>query len=426
VVEQQPKFSVIRTLRISSGFFIASLFWPIYNSYVPLFLDRFYEDQLPKNVIMTIDNVFALTVIPLFAFLSDRTASRFGRRKPYVFLGTLVAAVLYAIFPNVRTVLPLFLLVLLMTNVAMASFRAPAVSLLPDLVAPEDRGKANGIITMMTGLAGLLVFVAGTFFYERDPAYPFYFVSAVMLVSLTPLIGLKEPRVILERGEDRSVAALFRKLRGKNLLKMIVPTLLWGMALTGVEATLANYFTKHLGIEPHLVTVPMAAYALTAILASVPAGYLSARIGKKRGLILALAGSTLLFVVNGLIGWIVPYNLTLLTVTTGLFGISGAMVAVNSYPLFMEDVDPEEIGSFSGLYYLLTNFHPILGPILLGAIIDIPTIGFRAMYFYGALGHALSLLVLLFVPLYEAQNDQTPQHSIGRETIPATQAKEKG
>lgn len=52
--------------RIGFAFFIMSLFWPVYNAYVPLFLDRFFPAQLPKNIIMTADNILALTVIPRY------------------------------------------------------------------------------------------------------------------------------------------------------------------------------------------------------------------------------------------------------------------------------------------------------------------------------------------------------------------------
>jgi maltose/moltooligosaccharide transporter len=403
--EQPQEFSVVKTIRIGFAFFIASLFWPIYNSYVPLFLDVFYEKQLPKNFIMTIDNVFALTIIPIFAILSDRTVSKFGRRKPFIFIGTIVSAVLYVIFPNVRTVLPVFLLVLFTVNFAMASFRAPAVSLMPDLVLPEDRSKGNGIVTLMAGLAGLLVFLTGAFFYAQNPAFPFYFVSALMVLSLAPLIGIKEPTGMAEKEKGKNLLTMVRELRGKNLLKMILPIVLWGMAMTGVEATLSNYLTKFLDVEPHMVTIPTAAYALAALIFAVPAGYISARLGKKRGLILGLAGMTLMFALNGLIGTVLPFNFILLSVCTGLIGIFGAFVAVNAYPLAVEDIDPKEIGSYSGLYYFFTNFHPILGPLLLGAIID--AIGFSIMYFYGAIGHGLAMLVVIFLPLYEVRKIQT-------------------
>jgi maltose/moltooligosaccharide transporter len=399
--EEHHEFSAVKTIRIGFAFFIASLFWPIYNSYVPLFLDYFYQKQLPKNFIMTIDNFFALSVIPLFAFLSDRTLSRFGRRKPYIFIGTIVSAVLYAIFPNVRTVLPLFLLVLFTVNFSMASFRGPAVSLMPDLVPAEDRSKGNGIVTLMAGLAGLLVFLTGAFFYAKDPAYPFYYVSALMILSLIPLIGIKEPSGMAQGEKRKSILTIVRELKGKNLIKMILPIVLWGMAMTGVEATLSNYLTKFLDVEPHMVTIPTAAYALAALVFAVPAGYISTRIGKKRGLILGLAGMTLMFSLNGLIGTVIPFNFILLSVCTGLIGVFGAFVAVNAYPLAVEDIDPEEIGSYSGLYYFFTNFHPILGPLLLGAIID--AIGFSIMYFYGAIGHGLAMLVVIFLPLYEVR-----------------------
>jgi MFS family permease len=348
---------------------------------------------------MTIDNIFALTLIPLFGFLSDRTISSFGRRKPYIFGGTIVAAVLYVIFPNVRTILPLFLLVLFMVNIAMASFRGPAVSLMPDLVPAQDRSKGNGIVTLMAGLAGLLVFLTGAFFYAQNPAYPFYFVSALMLLSLLPLVGIREPSVVADRVKNKNLLTMVRELKGKNLLLMILPIILWGMAMTGVEATLSNYLTKYLDVEPHLVTIPTAAYALAALIFAVPAGYISSRISKKNGLILGLAGMTLMFALNGLVGTVIPFNLILLSIATGLIGIFGAFVGVNAYPLTMEDIDPAEIGSYSGLYYFFTNFHPILGPLLLGAIIDM--IGFGVMYYYGALGHGLALLLVIFLPLYE-------------------------
>jgi len=405
--QEKQQFSFIKTLRIGFAFFITSLFWPIYNSYVPLFLDHFFEDQLPKNFIMTIDNIFALTVIPVFAFLSDRTASKFGRRKPYIFVGTLISAVLYVIFPNVRTVLPVFLLVLFSLNFTMASFRGPSVSLMPDLVPPEDRSKGNGIVTLMAGLAGLLVFLTGAFFYAKNPAFPFYFVSAMMLLSLIPLIGIREPTDIAQKGKGKKILTLFRELKGKNLMKMILPIVLWGMAMTGVEATLSNYLTKFLGMEPHLVTIPTAAYALAALIFAVPAGYISAQIGKKRGLVLGLAGMTFMFTLNGLVGTVIPFNFILLSTLTGFIGIFGAFVAVNAYPLAVEDIDPEEIGSYSGLYYFFTNFHPILGPLLLGAIID--SIGFSIMYFYGAIGHGLAMIVVMTLPLYEVfKNKSNP------------------
>ena len=222
-----------------------------------------------------------------------------------------------------------------------------------------------------------------------------------MILSLLPLAGIKEPSRVIQKGEGHNFLTMVKALKGKNLVKMILPIVLWGMAMTGVEATLSNYLTKFLNIEPHMVTIPTAAYALAALIFAVPAGYISARLGKKRGLILGLAGMTLMFILNGLIGTVLPFNFILLSICTGLIGIFGAFVGVNAYPLTVEDIDPAEIGSYSGLYYFFTNFHPILGPLLLGAIID--AIGFGFMYFYGAIGHGLALLVVLFLPLYEVQ-----------------------
>lgn len=409
---EHHEFRIGRVFRIGFAFFITSLFWPVYNAYVPLFLDRFFPAQLPKNIIMTADNIFALTVIPLFSVLSDRTSSRFGRRKPYIFAGTVVAAALYALFPNLRFTLVPFLIVLFSLNISMASFRGPAVSLMPDLVRPEHRAKGNGVVTLMAGLAGAIVFSMGAVLYAVNPAYPFYFTSALMLFALIPLVGIREPAGLAAKERHKPLRTLMRELKGKNLIRMVVPMLLWGMALSGVEATLSNHLTKFLGMPENLVTVPGLAYAVAAIASSVPAGYVSARTGKRRGLMIGLAGAVVMFVINGLIGTVIPYNFALLIVGSGLLGVFGAMVAINAYPLAVEDIPPEEIGSYSGLYYFFTNFHPILGPILLGAIID--TIGFKVTYFYGGVGHLLALVALLVIPLYEVRERREQSNQLGR------------
>jgi hypothetical protein len=117
----------------------------------------------------------------------------------------------------------------------------------------------------------LLVFLTGAFFYAKDPAYPFYYVSALMILSLIPLIGIKEPSGMAQREKGKNILTMVRGLRGKNLIKMILPIVLWGMAMTGVEATLSNYLTKFLDVEPHMVTIPTAAYALATGSAPVAA-----------------------------------------------------------------------------------------------------------------------------------------------------------
>ena len=99
---------------------------------------------------------------PLFGWLSDRTQGRlaaWGRRRPYILLGTLVTvACLWwvATAPNVLTLAIAYALTQFVSNAAQAPFHA----LLPDIVPPEQRGLTSGVISLMLifgNIGGVLV-----------------------------------------------------------------------------------------------------------------------------------------------------------------------------------------------------------------------------------------------------------------------------
>ncbi|HBI56314.1 MAG TPA: MFS transporter, partial [Firmicutes bacterium] len=48
------------------------------------------------GIIMTMDNIAAITLIPFIGALSDKTWTRFGRRMPFLMFGIPIAAVFFA------------------------------------------------------------------------------------------------------------------------------------------------------------------------------------------------------------------------------------------------------------------------------------------------------------------------------------------
>jgi MFS family permease len=103
----------------------------------------------------------AVVANPLFGLLSDRTGgwlARWGRRKPYILVGTLVnvLALLGMAFAwDVSTLMITYVLVQLANNAATAPFHA----LLPDLVPEEQRGLASGVMGVLN-IAGSIAGVA--------------------------------------------------------------------------------------------------------------------------------------------------------------------------------------------------------------------------------------------------------------------------
>ena len=89
------KLNYKRTIFVGFAFFLISMFWTAYEAIIPLILtNKFGMSQTWSGVIMAADNILAVFLLPLFGALSDKCRSRYGRRTPFIFIGTILAAVL--------------------------------------------------------------------------------------------------------------------------------------------------------------------------------------------------------------------------------------------------------------------------------------------------------------------------------------------
>lgn len=90
------KLNYKRVMLIGLAFFIIQLFWQTYDTIIPKILnDKFGMSQFLSGIIMSLDNLLALFMLPLFGTISDRTKTKWGRRKPFIIAGTVVACALF-------------------------------------------------------------------------------------------------------------------------------------------------------------------------------------------------------------------------------------------------------------------------------------------------------------------------------------------
>ena len=88
------KLNYKRTLLVGFAFFLICTFWQAYDTIIPKILtDKFGLSQSVSGIVMAIDNLLALFLLPWFGSISDRTKTRFGKRKPFVLIGTIIACV---------------------------------------------------------------------------------------------------------------------------------------------------------------------------------------------------------------------------------------------------------------------------------------------------------------------------------------------
>ncbi len=98
------KLDYPQTFKVGFAFAIIMLFWTAYDFVVPLLLEHAYG--LPnslRGLIMGLDNLLSLFMLPLFGKLSDnahgKLVKKFGRRTPFIVLGTVASVVLMVFVP---------------------------------------------------------------------------------------------------------------------------------------------------------------------------------------------------------------------------------------------------------------------------------------------------------------------------------------
>jgi MFS family permease len=143
--------------------------------------------------------VFA-ALVPLAAgWLSDLTASRWGRRRPWMVAGTLLNLIglgLLALAGSPLLLILAFLLVQISNNAAGAAY----AGVIPDCVPEDQRGQASGLLGTMNLLGtvvgfGLVTLIFGVLGSNRSGLIASYAcIAVIMLISLVvSVIAIDEP-----------------------------------------------------------------------------------------------------------------------------------------------------------------------------------------------------------------------------------------
>ena len=63
-------------------------FWQFYDQVIPYILEKVFGlKTFTANAIMSVDNILAIFMLPLFGAISDKTHTRLGKRTPYILFG---------------------------------------------------------------------------------------------------------------------------------------------------------------------------------------------------------------------------------------------------------------------------------------------------------------------------------------------------
>jgi MFS family permease len=259
---------------------------------------------------------------------------------------------------------------------AMAGFRTPVISLMPDLTPSPLRSQANGIINLMGGLGGVIITLLGAWLYGMDIALPFIFAGILMVVAVLMLVFfVQEPRQLaygVEGREDDNRLAVFSSIRQvpaearRSLLLLMLSIFLWFVGYNAIDTFFTSYGVNVLGIKENQASLLSSISYVTFILFSVPSGFIAARLGRRRTITMGL----LVFGGLLLIGYFLP-NIYVIGGALALGGCAWALVNINSLPMVVDTSDSDaNLGTYTGFYYLASQLAAIAGPVLNGLIIE--------------------------------------------------------
>lgn len=553
------KLNYKRTLLVGFAFFLICAFWQAYETIVPLMLiNKFGLNQTWSGFIMSLDNIFALFMLPLFGALSDRKDTRFGKRTPFIFVGTIVAVLCFVgltfadnaqlqkisegtkqtywtenyvvenkeynnitnntvekqysvhdyaakvlfgtTFDNLTTqqqtelqqwycgdqltyssyyvydaktdsyklcevassgglfggtkyqyldgsavesgsrvinaysslvseaenqfahsvtqanggILAVFIILLLLTLVSMATFRSPAVALMPDVTVKPLRSKANAIINLMGTAGGILVLVLGMVFKTGSVAnqlmkYTWYVITVcgIMLVALTVFVltvkekkwnrEMLEQQALLDADDTEEQPAQpeakekLPKDKRNSLILILLSVALW---FTGYNAITSKYSVYAVNVLNKDYNTTLLIAQAAAVIAYIPVGMLASKIGRKKSILIGVGLLTLaffgaIFIDSASPSW-------LISALFALAGIAWATINVNSFPMVVELSKGGNIGKYTGYYYTASMAAQVITPILSGALMD--AMGTMSVLFpYSVVFVALSFVTMLFV-----------------------------
>ncbi|MGC9002953.1 MAG: SLC45 family MFS transporter [Dictyoglomus sp.] len=410
-------FNFFKIFLLGFGFLSISLLWSIYNTDIPIILQKTYKiSSFAVGWVMNLDNILAIFLIPLIGVLSDRTLTKIGKRMPYIITSLPIGAILFSLIPwipiffgiNTPSLIFLVLIILLM-NIAQAVGRGPVISLMPDLVAPEHRSPANGIINFMGGLGSLLAyFFVGRISVVNRPL-GFAIAGIIQLISvLVIFLAIKETKdsIIMTKMEEETELS-FKKLiniKDKNLIFLLLAIFFWFIGFNAVETFYSVYMALEKGIDPTLgesiSKINLGILALTFMIFSIPSGFIAKKIGRKRTIMIGLLGMILAF-----IGLIIFESLFITRIIFILGGISWALININSLPMVLDLGNLKSQGTHTGFYYFSSQLASIVAPPFAGFLADLLKTRF-VIFPLGGVFFTLSLLMLLQVQGGEPKKEE--------------------
>ncbi len=398
--------------------------------------------------------------------------------------------------------LVVYMVILLLVLIAMATFRSPAVALMPDVTPKPLRSQANAIINLCGGVGGAISFLIYTIvlFGENVNNYVIIFgaVGAGMLILLGAFLALVKEKKLVKKCEEicktyeiddyaedgAKVAELNadsepngemqevvdatsvdvvadevaqetvtqdavaseetqeiavadetpqeeiseetyqaakevvegskkkmatpkewwaaktkdEQAKFKSFILILASIFMWFMGYNAISSNLSVYTTKALNLSAGIASIISGVSMGVSAIAFIPVGYMAAKIGRRKSIMIGFAMAVVSFVL--ICAFVVPNEKEIIpAVLFSLFyliaGFGLIIANVNTFPMVTELATADQVGQYTGYYYVATMSAQAITPAIGGLVMDY--IGNRYIFVYSAVCIVIAIVLMLFV-----------------------------
>ena len=422
------KLNTKRTVLVGFAFLAICAFWQMYDNLIPLMLtNTFHVDETISGAIMAADNVLALFLLPLFGGLSDKCRSKLGRRRPFILVGTLMAVCLMVGLPLLNDSyfaapapwkLGAFIGLLGLLLISMATYRSPAVALMPDVTPKPLRSKANAIINLMGAVGGVIYLIITSVLYRTKPGdgehisyVPlFLIVAGIMLLALFVLLFfVNEPKLcaeqaeyekahpeenLVQKNENSKTEELPVEVK-RSLSFLLVSIALWFIGYNAITTWFTTYAQNVWNMSLGDASLCLTIATVGAIASYIPVGNIASKVGRKKTILFGVALLASTFFAAFLYTLVSNQFNPLLYVLFVLVGVAWASINVNSLPMVVEMCKGSDVGKFTGLYYTFSMSAQTITPIAAGFLLN--HISYKTLFPYAAFFVACAFVTMNLV-----------------------------
>ena len=404
----RTKLSLLKLTTLNMYWYGLSFLW---NTIHPLVLPAIllkYVPETSKNtylgLLTFLGLILAMLIQPIAGAGSDHFSSRWGKRKPFIALGTLLDVLVLIGIAYSRSLVGIFIgyiALQISSNIA----HGPMQGLIPDLVPDQQKGLASGIKNFMD-VFGLITasLLAGKLFAPDNTNFLPIFLAVIAFLLITALITLFTTNEAVCKGEQRAARESFsiRQVFTVDLKahrafgNLILSRFIFLLGVYGIQTFAQYYIIDVMAVENAVQATGemMAAIAVALIVCALISGWLTDKVGP-----LKLMNLSMVITALGGVGLFFVRDMQTLTLLAGVIGGGMGFYLTTNWTLAVRLAPPDQAGKFMGLTNIATAGASAIGR-LEGPLIDFANriqpgmfLGYKLMFLFCFACSLISLIL---------------------------------